>query len=60
VKSKHEVQTEIEVVLTLTEAEARWLKAYMQNARGALSDEPPADSDMRMRFWKALEKVDLK
>lgn len=58
---KCSVQVEKTYILELTEEEAKWLKALMQNpipnqrnpeGRPELEDE--YDMDMRHRFWDAL------
>lgn len=46
------------VTLELTQEEAEWLKAVMQNPFSAnlnFDDESEKDSEMRERFWKALQ-----
>jgi hypothetical protein len=41
--------------MQLTEDEARWLKGMVQNAIGCeLKDEPFKQTEMRMKFWRAL------
>lgn len=47
----------IEVNLTLTEEEAKWLKTLMQNplvAQNFPGQEVPQDAEMRLRYWDAL------
>ena len=49
-----------QVVLTLTEEEARWLKHIVQNPLWTdLKQEDPYDRVMRGRYWDALEGVEL-
>lgn len=44
-------------LLVLTEEEAAWLAAIMQNPMyGTPEEESPEDREMRMRFWNALTK----
>ena len=49
------IKKEIKITLVLTEEEARWLKAMVQNPWG--ENEPIKSSEMRERFWNALSEV---
>lgn len=53
------VERQVTVTLTLSEAEAKWLKIIMQNPFNCRSyeDEPMGDRQMRESFWNALETV---
>ena len=46
---------EVTIHLELTEAEAVWLKAYMQN--GFMEPEPDDVAEMRRNFFEALNSV---
>ena len=52
---KAEVEETITVTLKLSEHEARWLKAMVQNP--IRDGEGREDSQMRERFWEALKDV---
>lgn len=45
----------VDVVLTLTEVEARWLKAALQNP--LVNNEQPDESAIRGAIWHALDSV---
>ena len=47
----------INIVLELSEEEAKWLKGMVQNylVPGKLIDESEDNTKMRMSFWNALE-----
>ena len=48
------------VTLTLTEAEAVYLKRLVQNFQGAIPDlEEPTDNRIRMTFWNALDDMGI-
>lgn len=53
------VERQVTVTLTLSEAEAKWLKNIMQNPINCRSyeDEPMVDRQMRESFWNALKTV---
>ncbi len=53
---KTEVETERTIRLTLTETEARWLLAYLQNYPGS-NQEPDNSFDMRKALFDALQPV---
>lgn len=49
------VKTDVSVVLTLTECEARWLRGMMQNPiNTTYEEENQFDSDMRKLFFDEL------
>jgi len=50
-----ETKREFTVTLKLSEQEARWLKAVVQNPLS--EDEGKVDSEMRQVFWDALNLV---
>lgn len=52
---KAEVEETITVTLKLSEQDARWLKAMVQNP--IRDGESCEDSQMRERFWEALKDV---
>ena len=49
----------IEVHLVLTEKEAMWLKSLVQNQLKyeLHTDEPEWETDIRSKFWDALEDM---
>lgn len=53
---KTTVNTSVEIVLHLTEEEARWLRCVMQNPLygAAPEDEPEEDKEMRSKFFLML------
>jgi len=54
-KMEVETKREFTVTLKLSEQEARWLKAVVQNPLS--EDEGKVDSEMRQVFWDALNLV---
>ena len=54
---KAEVEQKVTVTLKLSEQEARWLKAMVQNP--ICDTESIEDSQMRKGFWEALKDVPL-
>jgi|LauGreDrversion4_2_1035121.scaffolds.fasta_scaffold590497_2 hypothetical protein len=55
---KAEVKQEVTVTLQLSEQEALWLKANVQNPFRD-GPEEPGDTEMRRVFWDALKDVQL-
>lgn len=49
--------SKIQVVLTLSEEEAKWLKGIMQNPLygDCPSDEDPIDAKYRKMYWEVLK-----
>jgi hypothetical protein len=58
---KSKVRVTKDVYLTLTEFEAKWLKAVMQNPLHgtSLNDECDEDNKMRKVFWDTLNDTKL-
>jgi len=56
---KFDVQKKVELVIRLTEDEAKWLKGVMQNPIGAdtVREEQQIDRQNRETFWHALKDV---
>lgn len=55
-----EVSIQNSVFLKLTQQEAQWLKALMQNPLldyEYLDEEPKQDREIRLKFWNALKDV---
>lgn len=52
---KTQINKTVEVVLTLSQEEAQWLKTIVQNKFS--EDETPTDSQMRKTFFEALKEV---
>jgi len=54
---KAEVINRIEVIITLSEKEARWLKEVVQNPIGCIdsAEEDISEKSMRAAFWSALD-----
>ena len=54
-------KVEKQIVLTLNEEEARWLKGILQNPLWVDSpdEEDPYDRAMRGKYWDALKDVEL-
>ena len=49
------IKKEIKIILTLNEKEAQWLKATMQNPFNGVEDESNETSEMRHKFFNALD-----
>ena len=45
----------VKIQLILTEKEARWLMAYVQNPRCEPQDEPSGDAEMRKQFFNSIK-----
>lgn len=56
---KAEITNKIEVILTLSEEEALWLKAVVQNPVGCIDeiDESANEKLLRDAFWSALDPL---
>jgi hypothetical protein len=52
-----EVKTKTTYVIELEEAEAKWLRAYMQNRRGPTED--PGDTRMREILFTMLNAPEM-
>lgn len=48
-------KTVVKIQLTLTEKEARWLMAYIQNPMCDPQDEPAEDAEMRKQFFNSIK-----
>ncbi len=54
------IETTRKITLCLSEEEARWLRAIVQNPMDVTpAEESPIDSKMRRTFWDALEHIDI-
>ncbi|MCF8299085.1 MAG: hypothetical protein K9J13_16170 [Saprospiraceae bacterium] len=51
---KSEIKQTVEIILTLTPQEAKWLKAYVQNPMCPPEEENKEDSKMREKIFDAL------
>ena len=58
---KANIETQVQTTLVLDEEEARWLKQIVQNPLWVDNPdhEEPADREMREKFWKALNGVNI-
>ena len=53
---------QIEIVLRMTEKEAKWLKGIMQNPishQQSMDEEQEKDNIMRRRFWDVLANAGI-
>jgi hypothetical protein len=55
------IEKNVQVTLTLSESEAEWLKALVQNPINVqvAEDEHQIDSDIRHTIWNALSEITI-